>query len=292
MLRWALLVPVLLVVGYFAVGLFVVLRMTAPSRETPESTPAAVGLEFMDVDLKSTDGIRLSAWWISNGDPPRAALLIHGWGGDKSDEHVLQTARVYERAGYGVLLLDLRAQGESDGNRRTLGYRETRDVRGALAWLEKRGYPEARVVLHGWSMGGATVVRAAPDAGVAAVVEEAAYADLPLLLEENLPTYTGLPAFFEPGIMLIAGLWPDLDPWDVKPEREAARLSAAGVPFLVIHSTTDAVIPYEHARRFAEAHPEAKLWTLEGYDHVEAYTHPAYEEKIQGFLEVSSGESR
>ena len=68
-----------------------------------------------------------------------AAVLVPGWGGYKFDEHLLQTLPVYHGAGYGVLLLDLRAQGESDGARRTLGYREVRDVRGALAWLQQAG---------------------------------------------------------------------------------------------------------------------------------------------------------
>lgn len=33
----------------------------------------------------------------------------------------------------------------------------TRDVLGALAWLEEEGFEPGEVVLHGWSMGGATV---------------------------------------------------------------------------------------------------------------------------------------
>ena len=37
------------------------------------------------------------------------------------------------------------------------------------------------VVLHSFSLGGATVLRAAPESGVAAVVEEFAYAQLPLI---------------------------------------------------------------------------------------------------------------
>ncbi len=39
----------------------------------------------------------------------------------------------------------------------------------------------------------------------------------------------------------------------------------------MIHSTDDKTIPFEHADFFAEAYPEAELWKLEGYGHVEAY---------------------
>src|SRR5215212_6287468 len=134
-----------------------------------------LSLGYMEVELQSTDGVHLSAWWVPAEGSSLAAVLVPGWGGFKFDEHVLQTIPVYHGAGYGVLLLDLRAQGESGGSRRTLGYREVRDVQGALAWLRRQGYAANRIVLHGWSMGGATALRAAPATGVAAVVEEAGY---------------------------------------------------------------------------------------------------------------------
>ena len=61
----------------------------------------------------------MGAWWVPAEGSSRAAVLVPGWGGSKSDEHVLRTAPVYNRAGYGVLMIDPRAQGESHGTRRT-----------------------------------------------------------------------------------------------------------------------------------------------------------------------------
>ena len=291
-MRATLAVVVALAFAYFGIGLLVTLRMTAPSRRPPGATPANAGLRYEEVEVRSTDGVGLSAWWVPSEGSTRAAVLVHGWGGDKADEHVLKTAPIYNMAGYSVLLLDLRAQGESDGRRRTLGYREVRDVHGALAWLRGRGYQNKNVVLHGWSMGGATVVRAAPGTGLAAVVEEAGYADLPRLLEGAIPGITGLPRLFVPGVLFLGRLWPDFDPWSVLPRREAAKLQKEGVPFFIIHSTGDNVIPHEHAGMFAAAHPDATTWKLEGYDHVEAFTHPEYEKRLRAFLATSRNERR
>src|SRR5919205_1761407 len=271
--------------GYFGVGLLVVLWMTSPRRKSPGTTPASVGLEFREVELRSTDGIRLSAWWVPAEDSSLAAVLVPGWGGYKFDEHLLQTLPVYHGAGYGVLLLDLRAQGESDGARRTLGYREVRDVRGALAWLQRQGYAPDQVVLHGWSMGGATALRAAPGTGVAAVVEEAGYADLPLLLKGKLPEFVRFGGLLEPAILLAGRLFPDFDPWDVVPENDAAKLSDEGVPLFIIHSTGDEIVPYEQAKILAAAYPEASVWKLQGYRHVEAYEHPEYAGRLRRFLD-------
>ena len=273
--------------AYLGAGLYVVLRMTSPRRRAPEATPAVVGLAYEEVELYSTDGVRLAAWWVPAGGSTKVAVLVPGWGGGKSDEHVLRTAPVYNGAGFDVLAFDPRAQGESEGGRRTLGYREVRDVLGALAWLEERGYDPGVVVLHGWSMGGATAVRAAPGTGVAAVVEEAGYADLPLLLRAKIPQFVRFGGLLRPAIMLAGRLFPDFDAWAVKPEREAAQLTKEGGPLFVIHSTADELVPHEHAGIFAAAHPGARVWKLEGYGHVGAFEHPEYARRLTDFLETA-----
>jgi dipeptidyl aminopeptidase/acylaminoacyl peptidase len=287
---WAVITLVVLAVGYLAVSLFVAVRLSAPNRQAPERTPASVGLEYRDVSFESTDGVPLAAWWIppSGEGSSHAVVLIHGWEGDKSDMHVMETAPIYARAGYGVLLLDLRGSGSSGEARRTLGYRETRDVHGALSWLGQEGFDPEGVVLHGWSMGGATVVRSAPGTGVAAVIEEAGYADLPLILRRLLPEASGLPRFFNPGIFLAAKHLLALDPWSVRPSEDAALLREEGVPLFVIHSTDDEVVPLEHAKLFERAYPDATFWKVEGLGHVEAYTHRDYQEKLLYFLQWSS----
>jgi fermentation-respiration switch protein FrsA (DUF1100 family) len=272
--------------GYLGIGLFVVLWMTRPKRKPPWATPASVGLEYEEVEVLSTDGIKLRSWWVPTEDSARAAVLVPGWGGYKFEEHLLQTLPVYQDAGYSVLMLDLRAQGESDGSRRTLGYREIRDVQGALAWLHRREYTPDHIVLHGWSMGGATALRAAPGAGVAAVVEEAGYGDLPLLLRRKLPEFVRLGRLLEPAILLVGKLFPDFDYQEVAPRREAAMLSDEGVPLFIIHSIDDDVVPYEQAKLLAAAYPDANLWTLEAYRHVEAYEHPEYAQRLRAFLDA------
>ncbi len=285
MVVWGLVAVAVLALAYFGVGLFVSSRLTAPDSEPMEATPASVGLDYNDVEAKSTDGIRLAGWWVPRNGSSRAVLLVHGWGGNKSNEQILATAPIYAQAGYNVLMIDLRAHGESGGDRRTLGYRETRDIRGALDWLTGKGFGPEDIVLHGWSMGAATVVRSAPGTDVAAVIEEAGYADLPTLLRRAIPDSSGLPALFNPAVMLSAKLFLDFDPWAVAPKNEAERLSRKGIPLFIIHSTTDETVPYENARMFREAYPGAEFWRLTGYDHVEAYTHPEYKTRLLNFLD-------
>jgi pimeloyl-ACP methyl ester carboxylesterase len=285
---WVFAVAVVCAVAYLVVCYVVTARLSAPVRKPIERTPADFGLGYREVEVRSSDELRLSAWWVEGVDSSRAALLVHGWGADKSSRHVLETAAVYEEAGFDVLMIDPRGHGGSEGDRVTLGYREVRDVQGALSWLEKRGFDPERVVLHGWSMGGVAVIQAAPGAGVAAVVEESAYADLPSLLRERLPEVSELPAFFTPGIFVVGRLFLGIDPWAVRPVEEAGQLSREGVPLMIIHSRDDEVVPFEHAGTLAKAHPGAVFWTLEGYEHVHAYEHPEYRERLLGFLDEAA----
>ena len=284
----ALLALAILALGYFGVGLFVAMRLTAaPDRQSVKQTPADVGLDYRRVSFPSTDGLDLAGWWVPEDDPSWAVVLVPGLEGDKSDQHVLETAPVYAQAGYSVLMIDLRAQGDSEGQRITMGYQEARDVRGALAWLEERGFKHSEVIVHGWSMGAAAVLRAAPDTGVAAVVADSAYADLPQILQGQLPEASGLPPFFNSGVMLAAKVFLGLDPWAVRPEQEARRLCEEDVPLLIIHSTGDELVPVEHARRLKEVCPKATFWRIEGYEHVGAYAHPEYQERLLGYLRTS-----
>jgi uncharacterized protein len=269
---------------YFGVGLFVAARLSAPSHQPQKLTPTEAGLDYREVKIQSTDRLELAGWWVPGNDPARAVVLVSGIEGDKSDRHVVETAPVYAGAGYGVLMIDLRAQGSSEGERVTMGYKEVRDVRGALLWLNERGFAPGEVVLHGFSLGGATVLRAAPQSGVAAVVEESAYSDLPLILRQQLPEVSGLPSFFTPGIFVMSKLFLGIDPWAVRPERDARKLCEEGIPLLIIHSRDDEAVPFEHAERIRKACPEAAVWKIESYRHVGAYAHPRYRERLLNFL--------
>src|SRR5215211_6657988 len=102
MLGRMLVLLIAVAVGYFGVGLLVVLWMTSPSRRSPEAPPASVGLGYSEVVFASTDAVRLSAWWVPVGCSSLAAVFVPGWGGYKCDEQLLQPVAVYHKACYSV----------------------------------------------------------------------------------------------------------------------------------------------------------------------------------------------
>ena len=89
-------------------------------------------------------------------------------------------ARAIARHGYGILLYDSRASGESEGDVSTWGDREQRDVFAALDFAT--GRPEvdpARIAVLGFSIGGSTAsLAAAKDQRARAVILYATWTSL------------------------------------------------------------------------------------------------------------------
>lgn len=110
----------------------------------------------------SFDGLKLHATMIAK---PRSthkwALCLHGYGSFETQKNYnincLVYCQKYFEKGYNVLIPDLRAYAKSEGTFTGMGWLERKDC---LGWLEEilKVDPEAEIVVHGESMGGATVM--------------------------------------------------------------------------------------------------------------------------------------
>ncbi|HEY3436532.1 MAG TPA: alpha/beta fold hydrolase [Actinotalea sp.] len=131
--------------------------------------PADVGLGYEDLRLVTADGVELAAWYVpaSNG---AAVVLLHGAGSTRAS--TLAHAEVLAGCGYGVLMVDARGHGDSEGLPMDLGWQADADVRAAVDALAARPDVEA-IGLVGLSMGGEEALTAAAgDDRVSVVVAE------------------------------------------------------------------------------------------------------------------------
>jgi uncharacterized protein len=128
---------------------------------------ADLGRASSPVTLRTSDGLRLAGSYV----PPRngAAVLVFP-GRTQTAPH----ARLLVRHGYGVLMIDPRGQGRSDGDPNRRGWGGQPDVAAAVDFLVSR--PGVRAVgAIGLSVGGEMLLEAAArDARLAAVVSEGA----------------------------------------------------------------------------------------------------------------------
>lgn len=285
--------------AYIAVCGYLVLVLTRTERWPVESSPASRGLEFETVRFPSrVDSLALEGWLISPraGAPERLPVVfVHGKGGHRHrmlDGDIMDLVEPLAARGHPVLLFDMRGAGASAGTRFTLGAEEVRDVGGALDLMESRGLTRNGVALAGYSMGAATsLLAAAEDPRVRAVVVDSGYADLGDVLDRQVPKASGLPALFTPGIVLMARPLLGVDAADIRPIGAVPALAGRGVRLLVIHGEADGMVPVEHGRRIAAAYgPGVESYFVPGADHVAAYSaNPGlYMERLSRFLDGES----
>jgi pimeloyl-ACP methyl ester carboxylesterase len=161
----------------FSIG-YVQVLADACARPIPSSlagsTPADLGFAYEEATLLGEDGLKLRGWYIPSQNGA-AVILLHGYGGNRLE--TLGVAGMLARHGYGTLMYDLRATGESEGDQRTWGWRDVYDVPGAVAYLKGRDDVDPdRIGVIGFSRGAEiAIIAAARSDDIRAVVAEDPY---------------------------------------------------------------------------------------------------------------------
>ncbi len=277
--RWFIAViatPLAVLLLYLGLCAYMASSLTHAEREPITVNPSQHSIYAEDVSFPSrVDHLTLKGWFIPAPQSPRVLVMVHGKGHHRADPDIKLLNIGIELAwyGYNILMFDLRGHGESEGRRFSLGQYEVRDVQGAVDFLRKRGFAPGKIGLLGWSMGGATVLLAAPDLPeVPALMVDSAYADLGEILDREVPKKSGLPGWFTPGIIGMAQIMYGIDVYKIQPARSLERLNDRAI--FIIHGEKDQLVPvsnaylmYEKIKQF----PQNKLWIVPAAGHTDAY---------------------
>jgi len=128
-----------------------------------------LGVPSEDVTFTTSDGLRLRGWYI----PSRNGAAVIAFPGRNGPQ---RQARMLAAHGYGVLLFDRRGEGQSEGEPNSWGWSGERDVKAAIAFLQRRpDVDRDRIGGIGLSVGGEMMLEAAAEnRDLAAVVSEGA----------------------------------------------------------------------------------------------------------------------
>jgi pimeloyl-ACP methyl ester carboxylesterase len=122
-------------------------------------TPADFGAEYEEINLPTHDGLRLAGWYIPSHNQA-AIILVHGYGSNRLG--VMLEAEALFQQGYGVLMYDQRASGESEGETLSWGWRDVDDVEAVIQFLYRRGDVDSRRIgIMGCSTGAEIAIAAA-----------------------------------------------------------------------------------------------------------------------------------
>ena len=249
-------------------------------------TPANYGLKFETVSLTTADGLRLAGWYIPSQNGA-AVIAQHGYKATRQD--MLNDAAMLARHGYGVILIDLRAHGQSQGNLITFGRLEPLDLDAAYHYLLSRpGVDPERIGVLGDSMGAVTVILyAAQNSHIKAVVAQSPYASLQEEVATGVEYFTDLPTFpFAPMIQYFAEQQAGFSARQVAPIEHIAEISPR--PVFLMQGGQDNVIPPNSGQRLYQAAGEPRqLWFEPQLGHVEFDTKmPAeYEQRVTAFFD-------
>lgn len=222
------------------------------------------------VSITSHDGLKLAAnLYITDPDSHKWLIGIHGYKSNK--ESFFDIGYQYAQQGYNILLPDMRSHGESEGTYIGMGWLEKED---ALQWLDYviAKDPDAKIIVQGTSMGGATVMMLSGEElpeNVKGIIEDCGYTSVREIFEDELDYLFGLPPF---PVLDAAEIVADLRAgYNFREASSLKQLKKSTVPMLFIHGSADNFVKSDMVYEVYEACPTAKdLLIIEGAGHAES----------------------
>ena len=226
--------------------------------------PSSIDLDFESVSFETSDGVRLSGWFVPSKDARGVILFCHGNAGNIS--HRLESIQIFYRLRLDTFIFDYRGYGQSEGKPSENG--TYRDADAAWEYLVKeRQVNPNEIIVFGRSLGGAIAAWLAQAQAPGALILESAFTSVPDIAGKLYPY---LP------LRLISRFKYDM----------AKYLDDVNCPVLVVHSRQDEIMPFSHGQRLFEMAGEPKTFLEISGSHNEGFitSGEAYEKGLDTFI--------
>ncbi|MDO4919773.1 S9 family peptidase [Kocuria sp.] len=262
--------------------------------------PSDAGLAHATVEIPTPLGAA-PAWLVpADGDTARPdhggtwAVMVHGRGAQRPE--CIRGARVAHELGLHSLILSYRNDREApttQDNRYGLGFTEWEDVQAGIRWALEHGASD--VVLFGWSMGGAIVLRTTELSEyrdrIRALVLTGPVVDWYELLAHQTRAHRVPRRVGRLAADMISHRWgPRITglsaPVDLHALDWLTRWEDIGTPTLILHSTDDEVVPVAGSVKLADLSPHVDFVGFSGARHTKEWNidRKRYERAIGDWL--------
>ena len=196
----------------------------------------------INITITNRESKHINALFYKNGDEnSKYALLVHGY--RSTPKSLSYIARRYFENGYNVLIPYMRAHHGSDYEYSTMGWHERFDIIDWINYIDSIAN-EASIVLHGVSMGGATVMMVTGESlpsCVRCAIEDCGYTSVYDAYSYKIPKMMNIPAF--PSIDIFRRAIKKKVGFDIKEASALNQVRKSCTPTLFIHGECDTVVP-------------------------------------------------
>ncbi|MUV37647.1 uncharacterized protein JNUCC1_01453 [Lentibacillus sp. JNUCC-1] len=244
------------------------------------------------LSMVSYDDLKLNAQYIHNDtNVGKTVILAHGFRNTGDD--MGKFAKLYYDLGFSILLPDARGHGDSEGDYIGYGWHDRLDY---LDWIDRmiREYNADEIILHGNSMGAATVLMSSgeqlPDQ-VKGIIADSGYSTVKAELAHQLKHLYNLPPF--PLLDVTSAITKLRAGYMLGEASAVEQVRQNTLPLLIIHGENDDLVPTDMSDEiYTAAGGEKELWLVPDAGHTKAFdiVTEAYQGRVEAFVERVVGE--
>lgn len=243
--------------------------------------------EKEDLWMESFDGLKLHGQLLRHGDGKKLIIQVHGF--RSSAIHDFCAVLPYFRdKGFSVLLVDLRSHAQSEGTYITYGVHERVDLRDWIYLAMEKMGEDVDIILHGISMGAATVLMTSaldiPDNVKGIIADSGFTSPYDIFVEVLDHSFHSKPFPILPICSLMAEQKAN---FDFKGASTLDAMAENKIPVLFVHGEEDDFVPIEMSEaNFEACKAEKEFLRIPGAKHACGYItdRAACEKAIDAFL--------
>ncbi|MBD8922098.1 alpha/beta hydrolase [bacterium] len=210
------------------------------AKENSEKWSEAI--QQKQVEVKANDNITLRGTeYLNQEETNKWAIILHGYRSNPSS--VLTIGEHFSEKGYNVLIPSMRACADSEGEYVGMGWLDKEDLKCWINLIIEEN-KNAEIILHGSSMGAATVLMASGDelpANVKNIIADSGYTSVWDIFASEAKARFNLPEF--PVLNMFQIVANRKAKYDIKEASSLEQVKKSKTPILFIHGDKDDFVP-------------------------------------------------